>query len=1316
MEMLGKISDAITKQDEKYVDMLRVLYRDLANVKTELEEAKSAFDLFKRLIAPGILKPTDISVLFETIELTGLKYLKETIEKYERYPDKVEIIQFSPHRQQVVALGKEFSLKDLQKVSQLYKGNFSNQWKLIQHLEDTFDLTENSILSFLQRLKENDVNEGTDFNQLLVKISYAISKEDEKYIDMLRVLYKDFATITTELEEAKSAFDLFQILNVAGILKPTDISVLFQTIELTGLKYLKEITEKYETYPAEVKIAQFSEHRQRVVDLGKKFSTLDIQRIGQMYKVPDGFCSNSWKLIAFLESEGVVSEVNFSSFLKNFECVDKSRRSRLDEDEGIKQFLTNKLKRLYRNENQITPAIWHKKHAVDIAEVFTELSLLKSEKEDEAKLKSTGIIQEGKQTTLKKVLDVIRSKDSCKLLITGKGGIGKTTLLKYITHKWATDKDDTFVGKLLFLISIGNIRTKTKFLDVILENIDMEEYSLQNNLVENDPVKRFKRFLVNHADDVVILLDGYDELQKDAKDPIYLFKGLELEKSAVVITSRPENIIDLVKCCTVHVEVNGFSEGNIMKYITNHFNFIEKEDLGKLLSRTLRGYDHKEAFELCSTPLLLLMICTMWEQEQHLPKDLSDLLKKLICSILRQHKVKSNYETAADFSQIERIPEKYRRAILLLGGCMYEGLKENKLSIDKYVLSEMNQNSKSEVEVDFALELGFVYEDQAPVNRSDTREIFIPPHKLISETLACLYLTNQIEKECLKADEYEVIRSNKYLNVTRAYTLKFLGAKAGKLLNHWLIIRASNYYSIAQCFTYIKDENEECVMNELDTNMSTEMKLYCEKMCETLKSVLEVKRRKKEPLFKLMNRCCIEYERKCETLEEKMVSLVDTSSEDSVRKSCRSVVHISVIVQGLNEGQVYGLKRHHLFRHISNWKDNNIGILSAEMKYLQLKYSDSTINLDFKFNSSFLIHLLSHSDNLSTLKVANDRLTEAILSVVTKELRKTQVKLKLTELDINHTDLHNIDGTVLGKLFEIAPKLIDLNISSCRLSGDIVRAMITECQNSGAELEGCKLDISNNDIDDAILGDILEVYPNISSLKIASCGLSEESFNKMVANEFPAIELCKLDFSQNDLRKLDGEIFGILLQKLPKLNHFSIKRCILSGSIFNEMMEKCSRIKVVLKDNMLNLKGNDLSDIDSRSLAELVRVMHRPYDNTFTWNDYSLTDDNIKKLVQSVSENMTLNWRRIDLRKINLSSVSGKTLAQLLKVSPDLLYIDMGVCSLSGSTVNEMMEECGRMNVVLKNSMLNLEGNDLSNIDGKSLAELVRVMHVPTLW
>ncbi|XP_033112890.1 uncharacterized protein LOC117113606 [Anneissia japonica] len=338
-ELLLRLSTAISKKSEKHVDMLRVLYTDLANSKTELEEAESAFGLFQLLIAPGTLKSTDISVLFETIELTGFRYLKEIIEKYETYPVDVKITRFSGHRQHVVALGRGFSVKDVQKISQLYRGNivFPNQWKLIIDLE-TDVLTEDKMSTFLQCLKENEVNK--DFNKLLLELSEAISKKDKKYVDLLRVLYTDFAIAKTDLEEAKCAFDLFQILIVAGALKQTDISVLFETIELTRLRYLKEIIEKYEAYPTVVKITRFSPHRQQLVALGRDLSVKHLQTVCQMYEIPVNISTNPWKVITFLENEDIISGGNLSLLLFNLKTVGSgeastTKRQMLDKGSGM---------------------------------------------------------------------------------------------------------------------------------------------------------------------------------------------------------------------------------------------------------------------------------------------------------------------------------------------------------------------------------------------------------------------------------------------------------------------------------------------------------------------------------------------------------------------------------------------------------------------------------------------------------------------------------------------------------------------------------------------------------------------------------------------------------------------------------------------------------------------------------------------------------------------------------------------------------------------------------------------------------------------
>ncbi|XP_033121740.1 uncharacterized protein LOC117120766 [Anneissia japonica] len=1382
--LLVQLSDAISKKSEIYVDMLRVLYKELADNTSNLEKAKSAFELFKLLIAPGILKPTDISVLFETIELTGLKYLKDIIKKYETYPDEVEISKFSPHRQQIVALGNVFSVKDLQDVCKLHECNFTNPWKLIQHLEDESVLTENNMPIFHRRLQER--KESEDFVQLLVNVSNAISGTDETYVDMLRVLYTDFAKNKSELEKAESAFDLFNVLRVGDLLKPKDISVLFETVEVTGWKFLKEIIKTYEMYPAEVKITNFSEHRQHVFALGNNFTASDCLSVSYRFKVPAKCRSNPWKLLTFLENEKIISVQNWSSFVQKLEKIGIKKRSpikrqmlsedsdivepspskkqrldqgnekastsemqmtyqgseeastiekqiihqdsteasslkkpKLDQDLIIRKFVITWLKQWYRDVNLMTPSIWNEQYKLDIAEVFTELILLQPERQSEgAQTKSTTVNKESRLISLTELLGIIETRDPCKVLITGKGGMGKTTLLRYIAHKWATDDEPTcnvFADKLLFLINIRSIGGSAHFLDLIMKQICTKEFILTKKF----PSDSVETFLVRNAGEIVILLDGYDELEKDSKDPIILFKGLELEKSTVVLTSRPENTADLVKCCDVHIKVNGFSPENIKKYLQNHFQSINKSELGESLITEFRldedkypslwGEGHQEAFQLCSSPLLLLKICTIWEQNQHLPKDMSDLFKELFCCILSQYICKTDNKTA--ISEFDRIPKQYKHAIYILGKCMYEGLKENRLSIDKYVLTKMGVKEK--LDIDLALKLGFVYKDQ-PASRGDLRIFYTTPSKLLSEALAGYYLSEL--KWNLEDDEYEEIRSNEYLHMTRMFTIGFLGAKAGKMLKHWLRIRASNYYSIAQCFRYIKEENEKPVLQELDNNMSPEMKEYNEQMCQSFRSVLDVdKSDLSMHLFKAIERCSIEYRDCPEKLEEKVISLAPTSSDVSSNVMFyKSVAHVSIVVQELQAKKMLRsdfVNNQNLLRYISNLREKDINILSDEMEYLQLKYSLTSATLNFAFNSTFLNHFLKHA-NLSSLHVQNCPKSK-ILSDVISDLHKTDVKLTLTKLDISHTDLHDIDGTLLGKLFKVAPKLNCLNISSCRLSGDILRAMITECQNSEVTLDRCSLDISNNGIDDALLEDILKAYPNLSCLNIGSCQLSKDSFHNLASkfeNNKSGIALCELDFCQNNLGNLDGNIFARVLSILPKLSLLNISKCSLSGSIVNEIMDTCSRINLILKDNMLRLEGNNLSDINGKLLVELIRVICHPSD-TLKWSDYSFTADNIEKLVNSVGENGILNFQWLDLSRINLSSISGRTLACLIKISRNLVFLDMSYCSLKGRIVNEMIEECCLKKVVLKKNVLRLEGNDLSSIDGKSLAELVNIMY-----
>ncbi|XP_033098910.1 protein NLRC5-like, partial [Anneissia japonica] len=571
-------------------------------------------------------------------------------------------------------------------------------------------------------------------------------------------------------------------------------------------------------------------------------------------------------------------------------------------------------KEVYQNVNKITPAIWHKSHEVDIADVFTELSLLQSKKEDKGKQdKSTCTKKEGRPTSLTEALEVIKSTDSCKVLITGEGGMGKTTLLKYIAHQWATDDEHVFADKLLFLINIREIKESKSFLEIIMNEINSKEI-IDGNDLSCDSFNPVERFLVKHDNEIIFLLDGYDELGRNAKDPIDLFKKRELRKSMVVITSRPDNTADLIKYCDVHIEVKGFSQSNIKKYIQNYFRSISEIEVGNSLIKEFGldsedpffwGGNHKEAFKLCSSPLLLLHICTIWEEKRVLPTYLPDLFKELICCILNQYLNRAGIKSV--IANFERIPDQYMSAILILGECMYIGLKENTLSIDKFVLSNM---AKDKELLNLALALGFVYND-TPANPGKVKEMYTPPHKLISEALAGLYLSTEIQKGSLKV-EYEEIRCNAYLNMTRMFAIGFLGADADKLLKPWLIIRASNYCSIVQCLKHVKKENEDDILVKLDKLMSNDMKAHSEQMLESFRSLINDGRDiSSMHLFKLMKRCSIEYDPY--RLEAAAVSLINRCRE----RQCQLVVHTLVLLQVMKQKH----QPYCLLECISKWKN-----------------------------------------------------------------------------------------------------------------------------------------------------------------------------------------------------------------------------------------------------------------------------------------------------------------------------------------------------------------------------------------------------------
>ncbi|XP_033119902.1 uncharacterized protein LOC117119200 [Anneissia japonica] len=141
-----------------YINMLKVLYRDLLKNNYELNKATKVMDLMNLLIASGDLHSTHLNLLYDTINITkqyGLeREIKDVLPVFQNVRDAV-ISTFTPHRQKVMKLGMVLIDEDLKKICGLYNKpvkEYADTWSLIMDLEHNRIICEGKMDTFIEKL------------------------------------------------------------------------------------------------------------------------------------------------------------------------------------------------------------------------------------------------------------------------------------------------------------------------------------------------------------------------------------------------------------------------------------------------------------------------------------------------------------------------------------------------------------------------------------------------------------------------------------------------------------------------------------------------------------------------------------------------------------------------------------------------------------------------------------------------------------------------------------------------------------------------------------------------------------------------------------------------------------------------------------------------------------------------------------------------------------------------------------------------------------------------------------------------------------
>nr|XP_045624931.1 uncharacterized protein LOC123774586 [Procambarus clarkii] len=410
----------------------------------------------------------------------------------------------------------------------------------------------------------------------------------------------------------------------------------------------------------------------------------------------------------------------------------------------VNQIMEDAEKELHDQYNRaacknMSPITWcyidqHKNMTVD--KLFTDLEIVDA---IDVKIGSTFSLTD-------KVFPVLLQQNekmgSGVVIVQGVAGAGKTSLCKFLIHRWSTEKSDASLKAVDLLIYIQcryvNTASVSSYLKIILPNTFKH--------IDKDDI-----IPLMQGSQVLFLVDGYDDARTEAKDLLEDIL-ISLPESKTIITSRPQwvpnlksKVNQIASCCMV-LSLVGFTNDKRDEFIQKLFCVTlgthQQQKCNQFLAYLNELGEQLEA--LTQVPLTLTLLAMLWIDDSKNAmeaKTITQLYRKLTDFMLKRLGSQLNISDQ----------DKCRDWMLALGEIAWANLKKNQHYLSDRDLTKLKRKGRS-LGVDAKEAISSLLHCDTELSLTDYSEVWSFTHNCQQEFIAAEFLAESviIDDESLK--------------------------------------------------------------------------------------------------------------------------------------------------------------------------------------------------------------------------------------------------------------------------------------------------------------------------------------------------------------------------------------------------------------------------------------------------------------------------------------------------------------------------------------------------------------------------------------